>query len=46
MAPMLAVLTQQRFSDPGRIFERKLDGVRCLAFRHGRELRLLSRARP
>jgi ATP-dependent DNA ligase len=42
---MLAVLTDERFSDSGWIFERKLDGVRCLAFRHGRELRLLSRTR-
>ena len=33
--PMLATLTDERFSDPGWIYERKLDGVRCLAFRHG-----------
>src|SRR6266487_1871910 len=44
-APMLAVLTHQRFSDPGWIFERKLDGERCLAFRQGGRLRLLSRTR-
>src|SRR6266545_742848 len=31
-SPMLATLTDQRFSDPGWIFERKLDGERCLAF--------------
>jgi DNA ligase D-like protein (predicted ligase) len=30
---MLATLTQDRFSDPDWIFERKLDGVRCLARR-------------
>jgi len=42
---MLAVLTHQRFSDPGWIFERKLDGERCLAFRRGGRLRLLSRTR-
>jgi bifunctional non-homologous end joining protein LigD len=38
---MKAVLTEERFSDPGWIFERKLDGIRCLAFkdRHGVELR-------
>lgn len=41
--PMLATLTDERFSDPGWIFERKLDGQRCLAFRHGDEVRLLSR---
>src|SRR6266508_6840052 len=44
-APMLAVLTNERFSDPGWIYERKLDGERCLAFRHGGRLRLLSRTR-
>jgi bifunctional non-homologous end joining protein LigD len=42
---MLAVLTDERFSDPGWIFERKLDGERCLAFRRGDELRLESRTR-
>jgi DNA ligase D-like protein (predicted ligase) len=42
---MLAVLTNERFSDPGWIYERKLDGERCLAFRHGGRLRLLSRTR-
>lgn len=42
---MLATLTEERFSDPGWIFERKLDGVRCLAFRRGDEVRLLSRNR-
>lgn len=30
---MLATLTEARFSDPGWVFERKWDGVRCLAFR-------------
>ncbi|MGH2572222.1 MAG: hypothetical protein ACRDGU_01830 [Actinomycetota bacterium] len=32
---MLATLTDRHFSDPGWIFERKLDGERCLAFRLG-----------
>jgi DNA ligase D-like protein (predicted ligase) len=41
--PMLATLTEERFSDPGWIFERKLDGIRLLAFRNGARLRLLSR---
>jgi bifunctional non-homologous end joining protein LigD len=41
--PMAATLTEERFSDPGWIFEPKLDGVRCLAIRHGGALRLLSR---
>jgi bifunctional non-homologous end joining protein LigD len=44
-APTLATLTDERFSDPDWIFERKLDGVRCLAFRNGRDVRLLSRNR-
>ena len=41
--PELATLTQDRFSDPGWIFERKLDGERCLAFRSGRGIRLMTR---
>jgi DNA ligase D-like protein (predicted ligase) len=43
MAPMLATLTEKRFSDPDWIYERKLDGERCLTFRQGRQVRLLSR---
>lgn len=42
---MLATLTDEPFSDDGWVFERKLDGVRCLAFRDGDEVRLRSRAR-
>jgi bifunctional non-homologous end joining protein LigD len=30
--PQLATLTQDRFSDPSWIYERKLDGERCLSF--------------
>jgi bifunctional non-homologous end joining protein LigD len=30
--PQLATLTHERFSDPEWVFERKLDGERCLAF--------------
>ncbi len=44
-APMLATLTRTHFSDPAWIFERKLDGQRLLAFRRGREVRLMSRNR-
>jgi bifunctional non-homologous end joining protein LigD len=44
-SPTLATLTDDRFSDPEWIFERKLDGVRCLAFRDGATVRLLSRNR-
>jgi DNA ligase D-like protein (predicted ligase) len=40
---MKAVLTDERFSDPDWIFERKLDGIRCIAIRDGADLRLLSR---
>jgi bifunctional non-homologous end joining protein LigD len=40
---MKAVLTDERFSDSGWIFERKLDGIRCIAVRDGGRVRLLSR---
>jgi DNA ligase D-like protein (predicted ligase) len=43
--PMLATLTHDHFSDPDWIYERKLDGERCLAFRDGDRVRLLSRNR-
>ncbi|MDX1625874.1 MAG: non-homologous end-joining DNA ligase [Wenzhouxiangellaceae bacterium] len=45
LAPMLATLTDERFSDPDWIFERKLDGERMLAFRRGDDVRLLTRNR-
>ena len=41
--PELATLTRDRFSDPAWIYERKLDGERCLAFRSGRPVRLMTR---
>jgi DNA ligase D-like protein (predicted ligase) len=41
--PELATLTQDRFSDPEWIFERKLDGERCLAFKSGRQVKLMTR---
>jgi bifunctional non-homologous end joining protein LigD len=40
---MKAVLTPERFSHPDWIFERKLDGIRCVAIRDGGAVRLLSR---
>jgi DNA ligase D-like protein (predicted ligase) len=40
---MKAVLTPDRFSDPAWMFERKLDGIRCIAVRDGAGTRLLSR---
>ena len=41
--PMLAVLTEERFSDPGWVFERKLDGIRCIAIAGEGRVRLRSR---
>jgi bifunctional non-homologous end joining protein LigD len=43
LEPELATLTRDRFSDPAWIFERKLDGERCLAFRAGGRVRLMTR---
>jgi bifunctional non-homologous end joining protein LigD len=40
---MKAVLVDRAFSDPDWIFERKLDGVRCGAFRERGRVTLLSR---
>ena len=42
---MAATLTQERFTGPEWIFERKYDGIRLLAFKDGGEVRLLSRNR-
>jgi DNA ligase D-like protein (predicted ligase) len=41
--PELATLTQDRFSNPAWMYERKLDGERCLAFRDGDQVRLMTR---
>ncbi|HZD03491.1 MAG TPA: non-homologous end-joining DNA ligase, partial [Longimicrobiales bacterium] len=43
--PMLATLTHEAFSDAAWIYERKLDGVRLLAFRRNGSVRLVSRNR-
>ena len=43
--PMLARLTDRRFSDPDWLFERKFDGERVLAYRDRNRVRLLSRNR-
>ena len=45
LEPELATLTAARFSDPAWIFEPKFDGERCLAFRAGQQLRLVTRNR-
>lgn len=43
--PMLATLTDDYFSDEDWLFERKLDGERCLLFNHNKKAKLLSRNR-
>jgi bifunctional non-homologous end joining protein LigD len=43
IVPMAATLTQERFTGPEWRFERKVDGIRLLAFKRGRQIRLLSR---
>lgn len=40
---MLAMLTEKRFDDPDWIYERKLDGVRCLVYKQRGTVRLMSR---
>ena len=45
LVPMAATLTQERFTGSEWIFERKFDGIRLLAFKDGRDVRLLSRNR-
>ena len=42
---MAATLTQDRFTGPEWIFERKFDGIRLIAFKQGPEVRLFSRNR-
>jgi ATP-dependent DNA ligase len=43
--PMAATLTQERFTGPDWIFERKFDGIRLIAFKQGPDVRLFSRNR-
>ncbi len=43
--PMAATLTQERFTGPEWTFERKLDGIRLIAFKHGPDVRMYSRNR-
>jgi bifunctional non-homologous end joining protein LigD len=42
---MAATLTEKRFEGPEWTFERKLDGIRLLAFKQRRDVRLFSRNR-
>ena len=43
VTPMKAVLTDERPAGPDWVFERKLDGIRCLAVKDGGRTRLYSR---
>ena len=45
LEPMAATLTQERFTGPDWLFERKLDGIRLLAFKRGTTVHLYSRNR-
>jgi bifunctional non-homologous end joining protein LigD len=45
LVPMAATLTYERFTGSEWIFERKLDGIRLLAFKQGVDVRLYSRNR-
>src|SRR5215217_7897712 len=45
LEPMAAILTQDRFTGPEWWFERKIDGIRLLAYKQGPEVRLYSRNR-
>jgi len=43
VAPMLATLVRSPFDRPGWVYEEKYDGIRILAYKEGRHVRLLSR---
>src|SRR5687767_4487866 len=45
LEPMAATLTEERFSGPEWIFERKFDGIRGLAFKQGKNVVIYSRNR-
>jgi DNA ligase D-like protein (predicted ligase) len=43
LEPMAATLTEERFSGPEWLFERKFDGIRLLAYKRGSDVQLFSR---
>ncbi len=43
LVPMAATLTQERFTGPEWVFERKYDGIRLLAYKNGSDVQLFSR---
>jgi len=45
LEPMAATLTQDRFAGDDWLFERKFDGIRLLAYKHGKDVKLYSRNR-
>src|SRR5262249_50128946 len=45
LVPMAATLTQERFTGPEWIFERKHDGIRLLTYKDGADVRMYSRNR-
>jgi ATP-dependent DNA ligase len=45
LEPMAATLTQERFNTGDWLFERKFDGIRLLAYKRGKDIKLYSRNR-
>ena len=45
LEPMAATLTEERAAGPGWVFERKFDGIRLLAYKNSKQIRLFSRNR-
>ncbi len=45
LEPMAATLTEDRFTGPDWLFERKFDGIRLLAYKRGPDVTLFSRNR-
>lgn len=43
LVPMAATLTQERFTGPDWVFERKFDGIRLLAYKKDNDVQLFSR---